>query len=96
MQIITFESEVYQDIINKLEDINAKVSEKKDTQPLSEKWLDNQDVCQLLHLSKRTLQHYRDDGILSFSQFGSKIYYRASDVEEHLNKHYKPAFNKRS
>ena len=93
MEIITIESEAWQQIIDKLNEIESKIKSKD--RPLSEKWLDNQDVCQLLYLSKRTLQNYRDEGILSFSQIGSKIYYRASDIEEHLKKHYKPAFNKR-
>ena len=29
-------------------------------------WLYNGDVCRLLNISKRTLQHYRDTGVLSF------------------------------
>ena len=28
-------------------------------------WLHNGDVCKLLNISKRTLQHYRDTGVLS-------------------------------
>ena len=31
-------------------------------------WLHNGDVCQLLNISKRTLQHYRDTGVLPFTQ----------------------------
>ena len=39
------------------------------------------DVCKLLNISKRTLQHYRDTGVLPFSQIGHKCYYRREDVE---------------
>ena len=35
-------------------------------------WLHNGDVCQLLGISKRTLQHYRDTGVLPFAQIGHK------------------------
>ena len=56
--------------------------------PLTEQWLDNQDISNLLHVSKRTLQNYRDNGIIPFSQIGGKIYYKASDVEKLLLKHY--------
>lgn len=45
-----------------------------------EEWLDNQDVCQLLNISLRTLQSYRDRGILAYSMIGHKCYYKASDV----------------
>ena len=46
----------------------------------SEEWLDNQDVCQLLNISLRTLQSYRDRGILAYSMIGHKCYYKASDI----------------
>ena len=44
-------------------------------------WLHNGDVCKLLNISKRTLQHYRDTGVLPFSQIGHKCYYKREDVE---------------
>ncbi|CDN31342.1 hypothetical protein BN938_1249 [Mucinivorans hirudinis] len=48
------------------------------------RWLDNQDVCQILQISLRTLQTYRDNRTLPYSQIGHKIYYRADDVAEVL------------
>ena len=45
------------------------------------KRLDSQEVCLLLGLSKRTLQYYRSSGRLAYSQIGSKIYYKSSDIE---------------
>ena len=47
-------------------------------------WLHNGDVCKLLNISKRTLQHYRDIGVLPFSQIGHKCYYRREDVDRLL------------
>ena len=44
-------------------------------------WLDNADVCEKLNVSKRTLQTYRDGGLLAYSQINHKIYYRTEDVE---------------
>ena len=46
-----------------------------------ENWLDSQEVCLLLGFSKRTLQYYRSSGRLAYSQIGSKIYYKSSDIE---------------
>jgi predicted site-specific integrase-resolvase len=58
--------------------------------------LDNQEFLQLMNISKRTAQSWRDEGKVSFSQIGSKIYYRMSDVQKLLDKNYKAAFsNKR-
>lgn len=45
------------------------------------KWLDNGEVCRLLNISKRTLQTYRDNGILPYSQINHKIFYKSSDIE---------------
>jgi len=71
MQVITIESKAFTEIIEKLNAINVKLNKEKNTTPLTEIWLDNQDVCELLHVSKRTLQHYRDTGKIPFSQVGA-------------------------
>ena len=44
-------------------------------------WLHNGDVCRLINISKRTLQHYRDMGMLPFTQIEHKCYYKREDVE---------------
>ena len=47
-------------------------------------WLDNQDVCQILNISPRTLQTLRDNGTLAYSQINRKVYYKPKDVERIL------------
>lgn len=49
-----------------------------------EPWIDNQHVCQLLNISKRTLQTLRSNGSLSYTQINHKIYYRAEEVRSFL------------
>ena len=44
-------------------------------------WLDNQDVCQILNISPRTLQTLRQNGTLAYSQIEHKVYYKPEDVE---------------
>jgi hypothetical protein len=46
-----------------------------------ERLLDNQDVCQMLNVSKRTLQRYRSSGELPYQMLYHKTFYRESDVE---------------
>lgn len=92
MQVITIQSEAFQELVKKMDEIQNKLT-AKDKEP-KEIWLDNQEFIQLLKISKRTAQHYRDTGLISFSQVGSKIYYRMNDVEELLKKHYNKAFKK--
>lgn len=93
MELITFDSEAFKEIIRNINEIKSNLNSKGNQSPLSENWLDIQETCQLLKISKRTLQSYRDNGILSFSQIAGKIYFRAADIEEHLKKHYIKAFN---
>jgi hypothetical protein len=47
-----------------------------------------------MKISKRTAQTWRDEGKISFSQVGNKIYYKLSDVEVLLNQHYVKSFKK--
>jgi excisionase family DNA binding protein len=51
-------------------------------------WLTSEQICAILRISIRTLVTYRQRGILPFSQIGRKIYYKASDIEEYLERHY--------
>ena len=44
------------------------------------RWLDNQDVCQILNISLRTLQTYRSNRMLPYTQIGYKIFYKPEDV----------------
>lgn len=48
--------------------------------------LDNQDLCLLLNLSKRTLRRYRATGILPYFQISGKPFYYESDVEEFIKR----------
>ena len=50
---------------------------------------DNQDLCMLLQISKRTLQRYRSEGALSYKTLGKKTYYSETDVLDFLSKHVK-------
>jgi hypothetical protein len=43
-------------------------------------WIDRQDVMQILHISPRTLQTLRSNGILPYSHIGSKIYYLRRNI----------------
>lgn len=49
-----------------------------------ERWLDNQEVCLMLGITKRTLQSYKDKGLLPHSKLNRKNYYKFSDVQRLL------------
>lgn len=65
--------------------------DKKDKKPQNylngERLYDNQDICLLLNVSKRTLQRYRDNG-LKYHTILHKTYYREKDVHEFIRRYF--------
>ena len=61
-------------------------SKKLSPSRIEDEWWDNQDVCRILNISKRTLQTYRDNGTLAYTQINHKIFYKPEDVEAVINK----------
>lgn len=57
----------------------------------TEAWIDGQDVMQILHISKRTLQTLRDSQALPYSRINGKFYYKLSDIENMLESNYSPS-----
>lgn len=51
---------------------------------LQDVWIENSELAQYLGLSLRTLQSYRERGIIGYSLMGRKIYYRRSEINELL------------
>lgn len=47
-------------------------------------------VCEMLHISKRTLQQYRDDGLIPYIKLERKILFRESDITRVLEENYNP------
>jgi hypothetical protein len=82
MEVINIEARTFVAMMERFEKFTERVSGICVVQDKSLKpWLDGQDVCLLCGISKRTLQTYRDNGILPFSQIGHKIYYKPEDVK---------------
>lgn len=84
MKIINIEESVFEQMMERFENFTRKVDKlcsRKNEKSL-QKWLDNQDVCQILKISKRTLQNYRDNGTLAYTQIGHKIYYKPEDIQQ--------------
>ena len=54
-----------------------------------EQLLDNQDLCELLNTSKRSIQRYRSSGTLKYQMLWHNVYYKESDVQEFLKTHFK-------
>lgn len=51
-------------------------------------YLTGEQICEMLHISKRTLQQYRDDGLIPFIKLERKILFRESDIIKLLEENY--------
>lgn len=61
---------------------------KNTTQPLPlSNWVDSYDLCQMLKISRRLLQSYRNSGDLEFTKIGGKIFFDINKVEKWLRRH---------
>jgi len=94
MNVITIQSEVWENLQHKIEAIQTKVEQQR-REAWEEEWIDNEALMFRLKVSRKTAQTYRDSGLISFSQIGNKIYYRNKDVEEFLMRHHIPSRNLR-
>jgi hypothetical protein len=79
-------------IWEKLEELEIKINGKGKVCHTvdGETMLDNQDLCFMLNVSKRTLQRFRSSGNLPYKRINQKLYYLESDVLEFIRKHLKP------
>ena len=91
MDLLTNEAEEVIEQKEMILQLRSRIEEiLKNYRPImnGEIYLSGEDVCKLLHISKRTLQQYRDDNILPYIQIGGKIIYKESDILTILEQNY--------
>jgi len=91
-EAIIFTKEDYQELLEQMKSLNSRIVEL--TKDRKKFIIENNEFVRIMKISKRTAQTWRDEGKISFSQIGAKIYYSLSDIEEMLNRHHFKAFKK--
>ena len=71
-----------------------KLLEKRQSSAYGDELLTDKEVAYLLKVSRRTLQDYRNNGVVSYYQLGGKILYKESDIERMLAANYREAFRR--
>ena len=86
MEVISIERSTYEELLTSFNSfvLQMKAMAGRGTDKRLGEWLDNQDVCQILNISPRTLQTLRQNGALVYSQIEHKTYYKPEDVERIL------------
>ena len=60
--------------------------------PNNEQFLTDKEVSAWLKVSRRTLQDYRNNGMIAYYQLGGKILYKESDIEKMVMSGYRSAY----
>lgn len=90
MEVITIEKKTYEAMMERFRILATKVDalcRECDEKRMS-RWLDNQEVCMMLQVSKRTLQRYQDLGTLPFHIIYHKTWYLESEITAFMEHHF--------
>lgn len=77
-RVINRKSEEFQSIVQSIQQAMLtidKLSEQRKITLDNEHYLSGQELCEKLHISKRSLQEYRDSRILPYTSIGGKLLY---------------------
>ncbi|WP_026712946.1 helix-turn-helix domain-containing protein [Flavobacterium daejeonense] len=83
MEVIAIQKSALDGMTNELRqllEMTENVTQKYIPVFKEEKWLDNQEVCLMMNITKRTLQTYKEKGLLPYSKLNRKNYYKLTDV----------------
>lgn len=79
------EDEFIRSLVRRLIKLEEEVQERQ--KYLQSQFLDNQEVCQLFNISKRTLAEWRNTGTLAYVKIGNKLFYRIEDIQQMIESH---------
>ncbi|ALA93284.1 hypothetical protein PGJ_00006660 [Porphyromonas gingivalis AJW4] len=90
-EIVNRETPEMKELISGIKEMTKRLKEVAEThRPLfgGEIYLTGREICERLFISPRTLQDYRDKGVIPYTQIAGKILYRLSDLEKILYERY--------
>jgi excisionase family DNA binding protein len=90
MKLIIVSSEVWKLFMQKIdriyEYVNVQAQREKATQPdPSKEWIDNDEACEILKVSKRTMQRLRSNGRITYSLRGGVVRYTRAEIDRAMN-----------
>lgn len=87
MEIVNIERNTFDEMMNRFEQFVRKVNRLCDQSEDKEmkEWLDSQEVCVILDISKRKLQYLRNCRKIPFSMINGKVYYKPEDVKKYID-----------
>lgn len=90
MNVIVLEEEAFYELYNKLvADIKKQLGAKP-----RDKWIDDEEAMSMLKVkSKTTLQKFRNEGKIRYSEVGPRLFlYDSDSIDAYIEKHAKNTF----
>lgn len=82
MEYVAIEKTEYEQLLGSIKKAAMEIRAIAEECSINSEWIENGELAEMLGLSKRQLQGYRERGVLGFSTIGRKIYYRRDEVEK--------------
>ena len=79
-------------LLQKLDNLIAGLNENRKLP--DDPFFSNDEFMDLMSISVRTSQLWRDQGLISYSQISGKIYFRMSDIKKLLDENYHKSIKK--
>lgn len=85
----------YSEILSRLDSLSKQVELLKNSNSFNRQIRSVKETCDLINVSPRTLQRYRDLGKIGFTQVGSKILFTADHIQAFMAANNVEPFNPR-
>lgn len=90
--LVQIEKQEFDNLIKKVDELHVGVIKKKD-EPQSD-WIDGPTVMKTLGISRRTLQNYKNQGLIEFTAVSKKLhFFSRKSVEKLFSRNVYKAFN---
>lgn len=70
-------------MLDKMEELRSIIQNREPD--AANDWLTLEEAREMINVCPKTFQKYRDNGIIPFSQYGRKIYFKRKDIEAFLD-----------
>lgn len=87
MDVILIEKSDFDRLVGNIAEIAEYIRESGKSSSATERWISGMEAMEILGVSPRTLQRYRDSGRIPFSKIGKNCRYRLADIERVLEAH---------
>ena len=86
MEIIVLEKKTFEMLMQNIVSLTGRVKylSRKAKDKHLQRWLDGQEVCELLRISPRHLQMLRNKHRIGYAQINRKYYYRPEKIERFI------------